>query len=767
MKKRIVFLAGGMLFACALCGADSYNVAEAISAASAAGNLGTYTDALGGEWRFGMAASNDVSTVSPFAQTYTKDGCNGYLSAGGEASVPFLAANWTGASHNILGATLASGSIVMHPDDVPTSYPCVAMELRPAKASLYAIYIEAADGNGGGGANYADGVLVCAYTNGVIASGTQISSEGGIPSMKKGLSLYLSPSIPLTIVVNPNLAHAYDTTLLAARIVEDDGSYVDTEDSVFHDYVGAVATYDISSTRFFRAKENGIYDFALLATHVEYESGAGDSDTLITLGKNGSPVLSKNCETGNSELRFGAGLFLRKGETLSFEIDSTLLASTPRCRAVVTEVAKVAGEPLIDLNELYYGIVNDSGATLPATVATACGNVTVSAGGNANGGSWFHEETWFADRYSYPAPGNYTGFASGTFPWVLLNNSTSMGPVNPDFSNEPMMPKEMLIHPDASRDTFIKCTVPTNIPVRTVMIVRDLMDGAKLGSSSDGVNAYATADWNVSGGEGWWSGGNSGLASLESGPISRVVVSDFDFSAGDKAAVFALNRIISHGCDSAGVQAYVFAAELIDGDKVVNCDIDGRQAADGEPCTFSGYGFAVIDGAYWNALYHLENTENDITFSNLKTAKGGDTTVSVRLATTDGSMIGFDNNGAGADPASADAFRNDYMYLYGQTVAVTISGLETGHVYDLYIYGTNAGHGYATFGGVSLNDGSGSNFSSSTLGAGMYFEKLEPDSSGCIGGTVYGDSGAGVFPGFQIVDVTPPRETLPLAIFIR
>lgn len=767
MKKIIVFLAGGMLFVCALCGADSYNVAEAISAASAAGNLGTYTDALGGEWRFGTVESNDVATITSFEATFAENSCNGYRDSG---SLPFLVANHSGYAQNCQGVTLGDGYAVMHPNNVDQSHPCVAMELTVAKASAYIANIYVADGNGGGGADHNDGILFCVYVGGKLSHVRQISGELGMWSASEELPLELDPDTPVTFVVNPNVEYSHDTTVVGITVYEDDGTYVDPDDPVFTRYSDAVCTNDMSQTRSFRINESGIYDFSMLITHLEYAQGASGSDELVAFYRNGVKDLAGYCETGETVKRFALGDWYEKGDLISYEINPQVLTSVPRCRAILTEVRRQKSAPLVDVNALYYEAVRTENGTLPYTKhIDGIGDVVLTAGIAGNGGTWHHESSWFSSsRYTYPAPGSYTGFSDQSgFPWVLINDSAAMGPVNDAFLTEPVREGEIVIHPNASTDNvFVKATFPSNAYVRLVMAVRDLMKGGE-----SGVKGYATADWNASTDPGWWSGGASGECFLNSGHLANVIVADkMDFSSATAAACFSIDAQSSHSCDTTAVKAWIFADDSVGtGDNVINIDIDGQQAGDPPPVTYAGIGHDLTLGKYWNGYHHMEKTENSFTISNLKTATGKDTSIEISFATTDGSMIGFDNNGSSGATQEYQKFTLDYMYLYGQTVSTTISGLDPTHVYDIYVYGTNAGHGYATFGGLpSLNDGAGANFVSSALNcAAMRFAGLKPDSSGAIAGEIAGDEFAGVFPGMQIVDVTPPREKLPLAIFIR
>lgn len=172
----------------------------------------------------------------------------------------------------------------------------------------------------------------------------------------------------------------------------------------------------------------------------------------------------------------------------------------------------------------------------------------------------------------------------------------------------------------------------------------------------------------------------------------------------------------------------------------------------------SGFGAANV----WNGLQLVDYNrppQTDARFDNLIDSLGAPTGIGLSLV---GSIKGF----SGFNNSSPDVLRKDYVFFnsvnnQATTLSWSIDGLMAGAMYDLFIYGGNAGPWRDWTIGV---DGAGHRLVSGLSGT-AYFARLTADSDGTIGGSLLSVFPAGSeievnWSGFQLLSVPTP-ESVP------
>jgi hypothetical protein len=196
--------------------------------------------------------------------------------------------------------------------------------------------------------------------------------------------------------------------------------------------------------------------------------------------------------------------------------------------------------------------------------------------------------------------------------------------------------------------------------------------------------------------------------------------------------------------------------------QVINVDVNKVGGSDG---TYSGVGAAPDTGTVWNGLTVGNNTGSSYTVNNLQNSTGTTTGVSINLSTT-GLITSYD---ASENPAAfAPALLNDFAYNnQSLTNTITLSGLNSGDAYNLYIYAQNGGYdsggGSYTIGGTTLEAANTGALSSTAFIQGNnYVEFVGLTGSSSIVATENladaGSGGANYFNGLQLVDTTPVVE---------
>ena len=503
----------------------------------------------------------------------------------------------------------------------------------------------------------------------------------------------------------------------------------------------------------FQPPRAGVYRIDAAVRDMSY--GNGTDGVIASLYAKGMIQQSVRVgrEIGMTNTTFAVVLYLPEDESVTLIIDpnGTYNHDSTGVFFTLTELAVFDSEPIVDLNETYVGIVRSGTSALPVTTD----GVTVSAGTVSNK----TEVASFTTPHAEAGIGcaGFTG--SGNFPYVLANTNASPSACdNNILVGTKLLPHELLLHPNKAADAFVRLTVPSAGVYRAVGIFRDL----SVGNRNYGygvIPSIATKNFGCCA---------SGFVSAEDevGPIV-LDARRMELDAGD-AVIFQVNNNGTYNFDSTGLQAYLFADTAPTTDEVVNLDINGRQAADPEPVTYTGAAKYAAAGTFWNSIYGQENTVLSVAGDGLRTAGGMRTLVSVSISSTDGTNLMFDNLANNANMAGNDLL-SDYLYV-NHTNRLAIAGLVPGNSYDLHLY-CACGKRYApnnthaVFGGqVRRYSVHGGRVFLTADPDVLVFSGLVADAAGVIEGLLVGTPGSqGVFNGFQLVGeftFPPPGMTI-------
>ena len=504
----------------------------------------------------------------------------------------------------------------------------------------------------------------------------------------------------------------------------------------------------------FQPPRAGVYRIDAAVRDMSY--GNGTDGVIASLYAKGMIQQSVRVgrEIGVTNATFAVALYLPEDEAVTLIIDpvNRYHNDSTGIFFTLTELAVPDGEPIVNLNETYVGIVCSGASALPV----AADGVTVSAGTVSNK----TEVTSFATPHAEAGIG-CAGFAdSSNFPYVLANTNASPSACdNSILVGTKLLPHELLLHPNKAADAFVRLTVPSAGVYRAVGIFRDL----SVGNRNKGygvIPSIATKNFACC---------TSGFVSAEDG-VGPVVLDArrLELAAGD-AVIFQVNNNGAYDFDSTGLQAYLFTDTAPTADEVVNLDINGRQAADPEPVTYTGAAKYAAAGTFWNSIYGQENTVQSVAGNGLRTAGGKRTLVGVSISSTDDTNLMFDNLANNANMAGNDLL-SDYLYV-NHTNRLTITGLVPGMSYDLHLFSacgrlSAPADTRALFGGQTrwyMGDG-GTVFLASSRRDVLAFSGLIADAAGVIEGLLVGTpKSQGVFNGLQLVGeftFPPPGVTI-------
>ncbi len=501
----------------------------------------------------------------------------------------------------------------------------------------------------------------------------------------------------------------------------------------------------------------GIYRIDAAVRDMSYDSGsAAYNGVIVSLFANGMIQQSDRIgrERGVTNTTFAVALYLPAEGAVTLIVDP-ITAWNNDSTAVyftLTEEATVPGDPIVNLNETYVGALRAGSAAMPVTVGT----VTLDCGLVSNKTEWA-----FATPHAETAIG-CVGFADASgFPWALAHtNDTQSAHDNRILAGHRLMPHELLVHPNPKQDVFMRLTAPSAGVYRAIGIVRDVSTDTVVIPGRGVIANIATKGWACCA---------SGYVSSEDG--NGPIVLDarrLELAAGD-AVIFQVNNNGAYNFDSTGLQAYLFADTAPTADEVVNLDINGRQAADPEPVTYTGAAKYAAAGTFWNSIYGQENTVQSVAGNGLRTAGGKRTLVGVSISSTDDTNLMFDNLANNANMAGNDLL-SDYLYV-NHTNRLAITGLVPGMSYDLHLFSacgrlSAPADTRALFGGQTrwyMGDG-GTVFLASSTRDVLVFSGLIADAAGVIEGLLVGTPRSqGVFNGFQLVGeftFPPPGMTI-------
>ena len=202
--------------------------------------------------------------------------------------------------------------------------------------------------------------------------------------------------------------------------------------------------------------------------------------------------------------------------------------------------------------------------------------------------------------------------------------------------------------------------------------------------------------------------------------------------------------------------------------ELVNLDINGFFTGQDSPPvagdTYAGAAAGGEAGDFWNGLTIGDATVAGITTPHLKLPDGATrSTVSFSLSRPGGGLLGADR----VPDEPPHTLFDDYVYVYGETLRFTISGLVPNTAYDLYFY-CQVGRGGYTPGRFVINGVDYYSFDQwfpgNTGGDHAVCAGISADGSGTITGDFLAASppAAGVINGLQIMGAIPrlPQGTI-------
>ncbi len=490
----------------------------------------------------------------------------------------------------------------------------------------------------------------------------------------------------------------------------------------------------------------GIYRITAAVRDMSY--GKNYDGVIVALHANGM-ILQETLvgrEIGVTNVTLTAVVFLAENESVTMIVDprETYNCDSTGVFFTLTELAAIPYSPVFNLNEAYLNILRSGSPALPATVDDA----EISTGMILSNRT---ELVWFTTHHGEARISSDGFSAASGFPYVLANTNDAPSACDNNILNGKytLYPHEILLHPDSVKDVFVQLTVPTAGVYRAIGIFRDLSIDSDYSFVGRGVIAKISM-----------SPSRCCAVSrhLRAEDGTSPVVLDarrLELAAGD-TVIFSVNNNGAYYSDSTGLQAFLFPDAPPTADEVINLDINGRQPADPEPVTYTGIASYAGTGMFWNALYGLEDTVQEVSGTMLKTAGGTRSLVCVSIASTDDTNLMFDSVANNASAAGNDLL-NDYLYV-NHTNRLVITGLVPDSLYDLHLFTacgrkSASGDTRAVFVGQTRWYGgeSGKEVVSDTYNV-LVFSGLVADAAGVIEGLLVGTPRSqGVFNGFQLV----------------
>jgi hypothetical protein len=221
-----------------------------------------------------------------------------------------------------------------------------------------------------------------------------------------------------------------------------------------------------------------------------------------------------------------------------------------------------------------------------------------------------------------------------------------------------------------------------------------------------------------------------------------------------------MRRLINCGAVATG---FLLATALVAQATVINVDLQGYRGAESPPTTYVGTSPAG-SGTVWNAVTVGNGGYSDgsasFTTGDNQTASGSGFLDQNGV----GTHVGFTIAPVGVDNAGTNALLNDYIFnnsaSNSSTAPFTISGLQPGTSYQLYLY---TPYGLATLAGVTVSGGTLTAF---TPPGGSFTATSTELFTGVVNGSgnITGALGGGlnVVSGFTLVGTTPEPSAIAL-----